>query len=329
MELFLCANNISVKYVLCRIKEISPQKAIVFTDQHNIYQFFDYLKIDNVKVFFIQSSVKWYDLSQLYHLKQEVRQILAKGDDLNHVHMYHQAYGGFYNWIINYCHKLHVPTTYHRTVAPLQMPLAKVSLSSIKAKLIYKLYYSASIKPLDNGRSITPKLSSSFFHDNNIKEAIATEDKETTLGYARQILKKTGIDINKNSLLLLTGCVVDSHLVCLEEYKEKMSLLLNKIQDTQIVCKCHPRFSDEIEDEKKLPHIPSFIPVNILLPFFSVVIGYSSFAILEAFNENVKSISLLDYFMPISTPKRDFYKDYLGNGIIYPKNIEEVLDNLR
>ena len=326
MELFLCANNISVKYVLCRIKDISPEKSIVFTDQYNIFQFFDYLKIDNTQVFFIQSSVKWYGLLDLHRLKKKVRQILSKELDLNHVHMYHQAFGGFYNWIINYCHKLHVPITYHRRVAPLQMPIAKASLSSIKAKIIYKLYYSTSIETLDNGRSITPKLAPSFFHNNSIKVAIATEDKETTIVYAREILKKTGIDIDKNSLLLLTGCVVDSNLICVEEYKKKMALLLNKIKDRQIVCKCHPRFSDEIEEEKELPHIPSFIPINILLSFFSVVIGYSSYALVEATQANVRSISLIDFFIPSSTEKRDNYRSYLGESVIYPKDVSEILD---
>ncbi len=325
MELFLCANNISLKYVLCSVKEMSPEKAIVFTDQPNIYQFFNYLAIENLECFFIESSVRLYDFCKLYRLRKKVKKILKQEKNFNHVHMYHQAFGGLYNWIITYCHSLYVPITYHRTVAPLNMPKVNYSFPAIKAKILYRLCYSTSIDTLNNGRGISPKLAKSFYHKNNIEEVIAKEDKQITSIFAKIIIEKIGLAVNKKSVLLLTGCVVDCHLVDVQEYRNKISSLICSLQDVQIICKCHPRFTDETEDEKSLPHIPSFIPINILLTFFPVVIGYSSYALLEAFQENVKSISLLEYFRPVSIAKKEIYKNYLGERICYPKSIDEII----
>jgi hypothetical protein len=119
------------------------------------------------------------------------------------------------------------------------------------------------------------------------------------------------------------------------EYRSKNNTLIQLVEQivpgTQIYVKCHPRFNDLISKEKQLNQIDSYIPGNLIISGFKVVIGYSSGLIFEAANRNIIGISTIDYFALEEKSLRERRKKYLNDNLDKDKCIHYVtsLDDLR
>ena len=83
--------------------------------------------------------------------------------------------------------------------------------------------------------------------------------------------------------------------------------------------------------EKALAEVPSFIPANLLIYNFKIVIGYNSATLFEAANKSCKVISLL-YLLSKNTFTVKYYKNYLDKNlkvnkkIFYPKTYEQFIN---
>lgn len=326
MELLLCNTNLAVTTVVCQLFKQPDRRFVVFTDVKSIYTFLSLVALPNMELHFMESNYGLLSIQKMLNMRKKIKTLVEK-KEITKVYCYHQAFGGFYNWIISFCHKQGCRVMYYRLLDNLVLPTAK-DLNAMKLRIAYKLLYSTDIIVLDRGNScILPKLSPRFYRKNDIKEDRYIVDEKIIEKVSQIVLDKLGIALNDNAVLLLTGSVLDTGQVTKAEYSQKIKELIDAIGASHIVAKCHPRFNDETEDEKRLVHIPSYIPMEFLLSYFKVYIGYNSTILKMAAYKGNTAISLVSYMVPVNIERRDNWYIYFGkSNIVYPKNITEILN---
>ena len=133
-------------------------------------------------------------------------------------------------------------------------------------------------------------------------------------------------------ILILCGGICDtfcSH----NEYTYKMDALIKElvmVYGYQAVhVKTHPLLNDLYSEEGKIYEVPSYVPANLILSQYDIIIGYGSSVLFESELLGVLSIALLNYINPIdSSNKNDFIK-YLeinsSGGIQYPNSLKDIM----
>ncbi|WP_302561859.1 hypothetical protein [Phocaeicola coprocola] len=322
MKLILFNTNLAIKTVLSQIA--TKENYIIFTDLENIEKFFNYIHFNNIHIFKIKSKYGWKDLRALLQAKLWIKSFF-KQNHIEQITYYHQAYGDFYNWIITYAHHLNIEIKYYRVLKNINYPKLH-SLLGYSTWLKYKLLFNTDVIIQNRGnQTIFPKLSQSFLTRNNIEEYTFKEDIQAIKETSEKLRKQLSLNITPNSIILLTGSIIATNQVEINEYTNKTRNLIKKLGKENIICKCHPRFQDEIKDEKELQHIPNFIPMELLLDFFPTYIGYNSTILISAAQINKTAISLIDYYTPISIERKNKWYNYFSNANIkYIKDIQEL-----
>jgi hypothetical protein len=122
--------------------------------------------------------------------------------------------------------------------------------------------------------------------------------------------------------------------------KEKLDLFLKEF--TLLVEKKDIYFKIKNLSDKKMPleksfyEIPYYIPANICMYHFNVIVGYGSATLFEAANAGIKAISLIDILKTNETMNAScFYKKFLlknldkNKKIYFPKSMNEFVKNFR
>ncbi|MEJ8764197.1 hypothetical protein WKU26_12455 [Phocaeicola sp. HCN-40430] len=322
MKLILFNTNMAINTVLSQIS--TKEEYIIFTDLENIETFFNFIQFNNIQLFKIKNTYGWKNLISLYQSKSWIKSFFKKYK-IEEIIYYHQAYGDFFNWIITYANKQNIKITYNRVLKDISYPRLH-SIWGYYVWIKYKFLFNTEVIIQNRGNQVIfPKLSQSFFKKNKIQEQSFTIDYQALKKISEKLYRQLNLNITSNSVLLLTGSVIASKQVDINEYTNKTKLLIEKIGKNHIICKCHPRFSDEIREEKELPHIPNFIPMELLLDFFPTYIGYNSTILAQADKLNKTSISLIDFYTPINKERKDQWYNYFNNtNIKYIKNIQEL-----
>lgn len=330
MELILCNTNLAVTTVVCQLAKEQKKKFVVFTDVRSIYDFLFLLSPTNMELHFVESVFSYSGYWRIIKSKRRVKDLIV-AKHINKVYCYHQAFGGFYNWIIHYCARQNCEVIYYRILDNLVLPTAKNNLDTLKMKWIYKLLFSTDVKILDrSNHTYIPKLTNTFYQKNHIAEKRYSIDEIVINETAQTVINKLGIDTRMASVVLLTGSVMDTGQVKRVEYSEKISQLIAQIGGNRIVAKCHPRFTDETKEEKELLHLPSFIPMDFLLDRFDVFIGYNSTVLREAASKGKVAISLIECLTPVNVERRNHWYSYFeGSSIIFPKDITEISNSIK
>lgn len=328
MELILCNTNLSVTTVVTQLFSNKTEQFIVFTDQNNIFSFLKLLQIPNVRLYYIKSS---YNIRRIYNLfiaKKQIKKFFNHYSDIKKVHCYHQAFGGIFNWIITYAYQQGIIIEYNRVLSNQEYPEAKFSIKKIKIWFVYKVLFQTDVFILDRGNNtLMPKLHQLFYKRNKINECAIEVDNAIIKKVSQLVIQRLGLSLNESSIVYLSGSVIATKQVSLNEYTKKITTLIESLNKSTVICKCHPRFTDEIIEEQKLLHIPAFIPMEFLLPYFNVFIGYNSTILCKVAKSNKIAISLLDYFIPISKERRDLWYKYFGDAkVLRPKTINEIKD---
>lgn len=189
------------------------------------------------------------------------------------------------------------------------------------------MLYNIRINTVWTGERIIPAVSSCYLR--RIKAIYLSYKIDTELIKKRIKLKYL---IPPHSILYLTGGLIECNIVKEKEFIAKNDIVLNVLSKYNLFIKAHPRFDYYHSKEKVIQKLPTYIPANVLMPFFDIVIGYSTSVLFEASNVGCISLSLLDYFEPINTERKENYKKYLnenlinGNIIHYPKSINEIYE---
>jgi len=195
--------------------------------------------------------------------------------------------------------------------------------NSIKSKL-WKYYLKSTIGVQFNTRLIDGKLvfavSENFLTQLNVKPI---EIPDNIVNIKNRIVDK--FNLSNKKILLCVGGIVEDGLVEKKEYIQKNDLLIKdlykKYGNNQIALKMHPLFNNLYSDEKKIDRIPSYIPGNLIIGHFDIIIGYSSAILFEAANIGKKVYSTLKYFKPQNKYTQKQYIEYLFLNLVVPSNI--------
>lgn len=330
MELLLCNTNLAVTTVVCQIAKEPSKQFIVFTDVRNIYSFLSLIDYANVKLYFIESSFSFNTIFRLFKTKRCIKKII-KEKNISKVYHYHHVFGQLYNWVISYCAQKGCKVINYKVKEATDFPLAKKNLKSIKTKILQNLLYSGNVNILDKGdKNYIPILSPTFFQKNKIQLLDYKIDDSIIKNTADVIMEKLGLKVDSKNVILLNGSVMATGQVDCKEYKEKIKLLIETIGSENMVAKCHPRFNDETEEEKRLKHIPSFIPMDFLLKYYDVIIGYNSTTLRHASALGKKAISLIEFFVPTNIErKNNWYATFADSEIYYPKSLNDLVSIIK
>lgn len=321
MKLFLWNTNLATRSVISQILS-SYDSCIILTDQKSIKDMADLIELPHTIVIYLESV---YNIITVFRAKSIVKN-LFRNNHIDHIYMYHQGYGDFYNWIIRYAHCQDIPITYKRVLSKVKGEPC-YCLRSIFLRLkfwcLYRVNYDV-IKRYDS-YGFQFLLSKHFFKKNKIVEEQAFINSDSLDIIGEKIFGKLNLKIQPNSIILLTGGLSDVGYVTREVHEKKSAELINRLGNNRIICKKHPRFDDESKAEKELPHIPSFISMELLMHFFNCFIGYSSSVLLNTSKEGICSISLIDYYGCSNEHERKFLKQYLSDAeVFYPQNLEQL-----
>jgi hypothetical protein len=189
--------------------------------------------------------------------------------------------------------------------------------NSIKSKL-WKLYLGFMLGIQFNPRLIDDNLvfavSDEFLSQLNVQDIVLLDNIEH--------VKKRIIDqyhLSNKRVLFTVGGVVEDNLVKKEEYVHKNDILIRYLSDKygrdQIALKMHPRYTHLFSDEVKFNTIPNYIPGNLIIDNFEIIIGYSSAILFEAANLGKKVYSTLKYFEPNNYKTQNQYVEYLSSNL--------------
>lgn len=325
MDILVCNTNLAVEYVSTMILQQPPKQFVIITDLKNVEHFFSILEIPSGGVIRFKANFSLKEIFSIKKEKEKIKKFLKEGN-INKIHIFHQAFGGLFNWLCFYANKSNIPIEYHRVLDDLQCPKASFSLNFLKLKLLYLLFYKTNVNILDRGnKCLVPKLSKEFYLKNKISEIKICIDKKLTSIIGKKITEKMNFPVSKSAILILTGSILSTNQITPKEYSKKISALINKLGVNNIICKCHPRFDDEIPEERACVHIPSFIPMEFLISQYQVCIGYNSTLLKTFALENKTAISLLNYLEPISKDRKKQWFIYFNSSKIqYPSNIDEI-----
>jgi hypothetical protein len=162
-----------------------------------------------------------------------------------------------------------------------------------------------------------------------------TANPKTNIHYIEDTVSRK-FQVKAADILLLVGSIVEMGFVSESDYCKEMDRLLKMLKrhGFTVSLKVHPRFNQLFSLEKKLPQIPSYLPANLILNNFNLVVGYSTSTLFEAANNGKKSISLLKYFTPCNKQKVEDVHSYLKSNlevhsrIIFPQDLTQLLQNL-
>lgn len=181
---------------------------------------------------------------------------------------------------------------------------------------------------------------------------IATKNNENLLPYSNKFFKKIAsknirYKINSNSiknfisqnfnipsnkiLFLGFGSYLKEGLIEKKLFKDFMKKWSSTCNYKKLLLKRKNFEEKKYYLEKALAEVPSFIPANLLIYNFKIVIGYNSATLFEAANKSCKVISLL-YLLSKNTFTVKYYKNYLDKNlkvnkkIFYPKTYEQFIN---
>lgn len=316
MKLVLFNTNLAAKAVLSLLAD--QEECVIFTDQENILHLLEAFNFTYVHTYFVKSSFIWSNYGEIIKTKKLVRTLLLQ-HGISTIHIFHLEFGGLYNWIIKYAIKQNIPVSYIKVLKDLKLDKA-YSLAGLKHSLVNYLYYGIWPTIYKSGScNVYPKIPQSI--TKSIKTVEILNNSVFIKECVNKLLKSFDIN-NKQSVVLLTGSVVSSNELDLQDYRQVIENVINHFGKENIVCKCHPRFDDEIEIERDLPHLPSFIPMELLFDWFETYVSVSSAVLINATLEDKESISLIDMCQSASEEYKESIKYYFkGLNIKYPKQL--------
>ena len=112
--------------------------------------------------------------------------------------------------------------------------------------------------------------------------------------------------------MLLNGGIYNLNVHEYRKLYDRLIVFLNKYKKNSYLIKDHPNFKRiELENIDKFQYLPSFLPVNLVLPCFKITIGIESATLYEFANSGGISISLINMCSFLSTEYKATCIDYL------------------
>lgn len=320
MILLICNSNMFVPGVVTRVLKSPLNQFVIYTDMPGMEKFFRELSLPNAVVLRYPNN---YTLLSLHKVKKDMLNQL-RFYNIKQIEFYHTEAGQLANWLITKYSK-RCEIFYCPPFEP--MPMRKVKgIKRWKLILLDRLLYHYEADPLWVGNVISTSIASSFFKENCCKRGIFDVDLGFNYRYLQSKIPELGSD---RKVILLTGSIIETGAIP-EEYDHLNRHIIEIIGENKIVTKCHPLFDDEYGVEKKLAKIPSYIPFNMIIPMFDVVISFASASLAEAAEAGKKAISTA-FLLPFYNMDRRqanyealVAKNTGDKKVHYPKTYEEL-----
>lgn len=317
MILIFCISNLSVPITINLIKE-SNEQFVVATDQDNIYQLFvDLYSNENVikinKHAFPNTINRFNFLHKLLQTKRNLWKQFKYFNNYD-IYFFHVAFGQMESWLISKLSKNN-KVVFIPAVDISYLPKVK-GISAFLKKCFIKLIYNVEIEVLKSGKSEIMANSKSFVKKIGAFQRKYSINEDIVSSFIAKKYNLQAIEI-----LFLTGGIIETKLIDKDEFVHKNDELILALDKNSILLKLHPRFNILHSEEKNLRSIDQKIPANLLIYNTRVAIGYCTASLFEAANSGKIAISLLNYFTPLDSVKRDNYIEYLNSNLITGKKI--------
>jgi hypothetical protein len=333
-NILFCLSNLSLPYVITLINDKKMNKFLIITSNKQIYKFLTkiYLKknVEYVAPFsFIPKRGIRLFLLPLYIIKIYIRKYSVwkkyKKYKNQNVYFFFNTAAFSSAWLI---YKLSKSNSifYKEDIDLSSYPIKKKKLLEKLSIVFIKYLYNQEVCPINQGAGIV-----SYKIDNQFLDKIRANTIDIKLDYMK-ITEWVGssIILPKGDVLMLTEYMEERCVSLTDHIKisDELISMLNSINlETHI--KSHPRSDKKYSLEKTLIEVPKYIPASFLLNY-SVFISYMSSALVEAANQNIISISLVN-IMPLSDSNRQsqikvFLRKNLNSEkvIHFPNNLQEL-----
>lgn len=320
MILLICNSNMFVPGVVTRILKSPQDEFVIYTDMEGMEKFFKEMAFPNAVVLRYPNA---YSLTTLRKVKKYILNQLSPYK-IDRIEFYHAEGGHIANWLITKYSK-RCEVFYCPPFEP--MPMRKIKgIKRWKLILLDRLLYHYEADPLWVGNAISTSIAPSFFKENCCERGIFDVDLDLNFKYLQSQIPELRSD---RKVILLTGGIIETGAIP-EEYDYLNRHIIEVIGENKIVTKCHPLFDDEYGVEKKLGKIPSYIPFNMIIPMFDVVISFASASLAEAAEAGKKAISTA-FLLPFYNMDRRqanyealVAKNTGDKKVHYPKTYDEL-----
>lgn len=331
-NIILCTSFLSIPFTLNLIKKFKDISVII-TQSKEIFEFFKKF-YPNLDIIFIEQLKSLINKNPLiiiknnyynYLLKKKINFFFTKYSNSS-VFTNIRAFSPLSAYILIVLSKKN--KIYHQK-------LVKVSWKKIQSNLKFKIlkFYNKIMFGLDCHTILTKQNKKILVYSNKFYKKINAKNinYKINANLIKEFAKKNFSFTDNKILLLCSGFSLERKLIDKKLFFEFMKQLSLSNNFEKLLLK-KKNFSEKKKYlEKKLNEVPAYIPANLLIYNFKVIIGYNSATLFEAANKSCKAISLL-YLLSKDVEIVNHYVDYFNRNlkknkkIFYPKTFQEFIN---
>lgn len=338
MKIIFCLSYLSVPHTITIIKENANSDFKIVTSNQNLYLFFCEL-FNNENVIIIPSFSYTIPFSKgiillpirMFHIVRMKKKTwkLFENYDKQEVFFFFNTSAFSQAWLIYKLSKKN-KIFYQEDINLSHFPIRK-SINTFINALFIKIIFNAEVYALNQGDKTTAyKLKSTFFKKLKIRKLNIVLNYREVSSWVNNRL-----NLSSGDILMLTN-LMPEHELEIEVHIKASDKLINSLKKEgySVHFKMHSRAKTKYSLEKSLFEVPKYLPASALLNY-KVFIGYVSSALCEAANNDILSISLIDYIPSKKEAKKKNMKVYLqsnllpGKKIFFPKTIEEIKNTIK
>lgn len=335
MNIYFCLSYLSVPHTITLIRNYNTSNFRIVTSNKQLYEFFNKL-FDKEKLILIPSFSYTIHFSKkiilfpmkiiwILIMKQKTWRIF-KGYNQQKVYFFFNASAYSQAWLIYKLSKKNL--LFYQEDIDLSTFTIKNGIESWIAKIFIKLVYNVEVYPIDQGNGLV-----SYKIKNIFLKKIKAQTLNIQLNY-KEISNWVNklMELPNGDILMLSNSMlkyffsVENHVNASDQLIEQL-----KLHNYNVHFKMHSRALTKYSLEKTLYEIPQYLPASLLLNY-KVFIGYGSSALIEAANNDILTISLVDYTILDNNIPNFNVKTHLRKGlkknkeIFFPKSLNEILE---
>ena len=198
---------------------------------------------------------------------------------------------------------------------------------------LIKLILKTETDPITDGGKTNYLISENYFNSLGVKNLLI--EPRFPVELKDKLISKYRLNSNMILFFPIAGWIKKG-VVERASYLTFVESLIEVVGQNSILIKPHPRHPNLIGTENKLKSLPDYLPGNIILESFEIIIGFHSASLFEAANRGKIAISLLNIQnlkserlienVDLVNNSIEYLKNNLleGNSIFYPNNFEEL-----
>ena len=332
MNIFFCLSYLSIPHTLTLINQREGSNFVIISANPQLVKFFRELFPEKVKQIesFSYSIINSksilllpISLFRILKLKQRTWEYFKNFKNCNIYFFFNTAAFSF-AWLIYKLSKNN-HLLYQEDI-DLSSYTRKTGFFPTISKYFIRFVYKEEVNPIDQGNGLTSyKMSKKFL--NKVKAKFLQLDLDY-LSLSKWVAQK--IKLPEGNILMVTNWMPE-HGVTIEEHIQFNDALIKDLLDHGYNphFKMHSRAKNKYSLEKTLLEVPKYYPASMLLSY-KIFIGYVSSALIEASNNGLVSISLIDYIPTCNQERKKDMKNFLmtnstaENEILFPSSLSEI-----